>query len=65
MPFLMASVALARTFRRASVDLVHCSDVVAAFRATLAAKLAGLPTISHGRNPHDAIPRRYRSCYAE
>ena len=60
MPFLMASLALARTFRHASVDLVHCSDLIAAFHAALAAKLARLPTICHVRNPHDAIPRRYR-----
>lgn len=58
LPFLRASIALARSLRRARASLVHCSDVMAALDASLGARLARLPVICHVRNPHEELPRR-------
>lgn len=57
-PYLRASWALAREFRRHHVDLVHCADILAAWYAALAGRLAGLPVLCHVRNRHDQISRR-------
>jgi glycosyltransferase involved in cell wall biosynthesis len=56
-PFLKASVQLARELRRQRVALVHCSDLMAGLRAAPAAKLARLPVLCHIRNPHPDISR--------
>lgn len=60
-PFLGASLRLARAFRRSRVEVIHCSDLLATFDATLAACFARLPVICHVRNPHDPLARRYRT----
>lgn len=60
LPFLRATIDLARSLRRSGADLVHCSDVVATLDTALAARLAGLPVVSHVRNPHEHIPARHR-----
>lgn len=56
-----ASLALARAFRRNEVDVVHCSDLLAAYHAALAAWLARRPVLCHVRNRFDVISRRDRS----
>jgi len=58
--FLRTSLGLSRAFRRAGVGLVHCSDVMAAFDAALAARLARVPVVCHVRNPHPVLPGRNR-----
>ena len=60
LPFLRASVRLARLLRRTQVTLVHCSDVVATLDVALGARLARLPVICHVRNPHEQLPVRSR-----
>jgi glycosyltransferase involved in cell wall biosynthesis len=59
--YLRASFALARMLRAERVDLVHFADVVAAHRGSLAALLAGLPSITQVRNAFpDVLSRRDR-----
>ncbi len=48
--YLRKSLALARQLRAAKIDLVHFADVIAAHRGSLAALLAGVPSITHVRN---------------
>ena len=59
-PFLKASLQLARELRRQRISLVHCSDLMAGFRAAPAARLAGLPVLCHIRNPHPDLSRHDR-----
>ena len=54
--FLFDSWRLARLF--ATFDLVHCADVLAAYRVAVAARLARRPTICHVRNRVLSLPRR-------
>jgi glycosyltransferase involved in cell wall biosynthesis len=56
--YLRASWALSREFRRQHVDLVHCADILGAWYAGLAGRLAGLPVLCHIRNRNDNISRR-------
>ena len=52
-------VTIARTIRRLGIDLVHCSDLMSAYHAALAARLAGVPVLSHIRSlfpPHEILP---------
>jgi glycosyltransferase involved in cell wall biosynthesis len=58
LPYLRASRALAREFRRQRIDVVHCADVGAAHFTALAGRFAGVPVVSHVRNRHDQISRR-------
>jgi glycosyltransferase involved in cell wall biosynthesis len=60
LPFLRATRELARLFRDAGVDQVHCADLPAAFHAAPAAALARIPVTSHIRCQHRVIPPRYR-----
>ena len=53
--FLRETLQLAREFRRRSVTLVHCADVIAGAYAALAGRLALLPVICHVRNRHDDL----------
>lgn len=53
--YLHASLTLARSLRRADVDLVHFADLVAAHHCSLGALMAGLPSITQVRN---AFPER-------
>ena len=53
--FLHETLQLAREFRRRSVTLVHCADVIAGAYAALAGRLALVPVICHVRNRHDDI----------
>jgi glycosyltransferase involved in cell wall biosynthesis len=58
--FLAESRALAKEFRRLKVSLVHCSDFKAAWHASLAGRLAGVPVICHIRNRCDSLIWRDR-----
>ena len=59
--YLLASIRLAREFRRRQVDLVHCSDLLAAYYAGLAGKLARLPVLCHVRCAYPEITLRDQS----
>ena len=59
--FVRDSVRLAAQFRAHRVDLVHCADLLGAYHAALAGRLAGVPVISHIRNRFSFISRRDRS----
>jgi glycosyltransferase involved in cell wall biosynthesis len=59
--YLRASIRLAREFRRRRVDLVHCSDLLSAYYAGLAGKLARLPVLCHVRCAYPEISRRDQS----
>lgn len=56
--FLRNSFALAREFRRRRVSLVHCSDVLGAYYAALAGRLARLPVLCHVRCAFPEVSRR-------
>ena len=56
--FLRSSLALAREFRRRRIDIVHCSDLLAAYHAGLAGRLARVPVICHVRCDYSGISRR-------
>lgn len=56
--FLRSSLALAREFRHRRIDLVHCSDLLAAYHAGLAGRLARVPIICHVRCDYSGISRR-------
>ena len=58
LPYLRAARTLARRFRQAGVDLVHCADVLSAHYVATAGRLAGVPVVCHVRNRHDNISRR-------
>jgi glycosyltransferase involved in cell wall biosynthesis len=59
-PYVRSTVRLARALRRERVDLVHCSDLMAAYYAAPAARLASVPVLCHIRsNFPDQIPRRH------
>jgi glycosyltransferase involved in cell wall biosynthesis len=59
--FLRDSARLAAQFRTHRVDLVHCADLLGAYHAALAGRLAGVPVICHIRNRFAFISRRDRS----
>ena len=60
LPMLRSARELARSLRAAGVTLVHCSDVLAAFFAAPAARLAGIPVLCHVRCSYPAFSRRDR-----
>lgn len=60
-PFLRYSWQLAREFRRSKIDLVHCADLLAAYYAALAGKMARLPVLCQIRNRFSDISRRDKS----
>lgn len=59
--YLSASSELARKLKEHRVDLMHCADLLAAHRSTLAALIARVPVISHIRGRFEEISRRDRS----
>jgi glycosyltransferase involved in cell wall biosynthesis len=59
--YLRSSLKLARDFKDHGIDLIHCADLLAAYHATLAGRLAGIPVVSHIRSRFDAISARDRS----
>lgn len=56
--FLRESYALAQEFKRHEIDIVHCSDILAAYYAAVAGRMANLPVLSHVRCRHEEIRRR-------
>jgi glycosyltransferase involved in cell wall biosynthesis len=58
--FIRSSLALARQLRAADVSLVHAADLLAAYRSSLAAVLAGVPLITHVRGRFPQISWRDR-----
>ena len=60
-PYLRHTARLAREFKKRHVDLVHCSDLMAAYHGAPAARLAGVPVVCHIRsNFPDDPPRRHK-----
>lgn len=60
-PFLRASFSLAREFKRKSINLVHCADLLGAHYAAVAGRMAGIPVLCHIRNRFAEISRRDKS----
>lgn len=60
-PFLRDSYALARKLKQHNIDLIHCSDLPAAYYAALAGRLAGIPVLCHIRNRYAELSRRDQS----
>jgi glycosyltransferase involved in cell wall biosynthesis len=59
--YLRASIALARKLKAERIQLVHFADVIAAHRGSLAALLAGIPSITQVRNAFpEEVSRRDR-----
>lgn len=58
--FWYASRGLAAELKRMGASAVHCADILAAYHGGVAARLAGLPLISHVRNRYDTLPFRER-----
>ncbi len=56
--FLSESRSLARQFREAGVDVIHCADLAAGYYAALAGWLAKVPVLCHIRNRFDSVSRR-------
>lgn len=56
--FLKESYLLAQEFKRTSIDIVHCSDILAAHHAAVAGRLANLPVLCHVRSRYEDLPRR-------
>jgi glycosyltransferase involved in cell wall biosynthesis len=56
--FLSMSRHLANCFRAERVDLVHCSDLQAAYNGGLASRLARIPAICHIRSRYSSLSRR-------
>ena len=56
--FLSASFTLSRELRKRGIDLVHCADLLAAYYAGLAGKLARLPVLSQVRCSYPRISSR-------
>ncbi|HEV7842469.1 MAG TPA: glycosyltransferase family 4 protein [Pyrinomonadaceae bacterium] len=59
--YLCASRQLARKLKEHRIDLMHCADLLAAHRSTLAGILTRVPLISHIRGRFEDISRRDRS----
>lgn len=58
--FYRESRLVADELKRQRVDLIHCSDIKAAYHNSLAALLAGKPLISHVRSQCSTLDRRER-----
>jgi len=60
-PYLRHTARLARELKKRHVDLVHCSDLMGAYHAAPAARLAGVPVVCHIRsNFPDDLPRHHK-----
>jgi glycosyltransferase involved in cell wall biosynthesis len=58
--FLTASRHLAKELRRNNIDLVHCSDLLAAYHGALGGKLARVPVVCQVRGRFSEIPQRFK-----
>jgi glycosyltransferase involved in cell wall biosynthesis len=59
-PFLLNARRIARKLREHGTDLLHCADLTGAYYGAAAGKLAGIPVLSHVRNPFPDIALRDR-----
>jgi glycosyltransferase involved in cell wall biosynthesis len=61
-PYVRGAWRLARELRRRQVDLVHASDLMGVYQAALAARLAGIPLVTHIRSnfPPADIPWHHK-----
>jgi glycosyltransferase involved in cell wall biosynthesis len=59
--FWRNSRALAASFRHRGIQIVHCSDILAAHFTAVGARTAGARAISHVRNHYPSIGRREKS----
>lgn len=59
--FLQESFQRSREFARRKVDLVHCSDILAAHWTAVSARMARIPVLCHVRNRADSLSRRDQS----
>jgi glycosyltransferase involved in cell wall biosynthesis len=58
--YIRGTARLARVFRESQLNLVHCSDLPAAYHAAVAAWLAGIPVLCHIQSHFpDEIRRRH------
>jgi glycosyltransferase involved in cell wall biosynthesis len=57
-PFWKNSRRLAASFRERQIQIVHCSDILAAHFTGFAGRMAGARVISHVRNHYPSIGRR-------
>lgn len=60
MPFVRGVFSMARALRRQKIDLVHCADLMGAYHAGTAAKLARVPVVCHIRSNFEDFPARYK-----
>lgn len=58
--FLRSTFRLAREFRRRRIALVHCADLLGAYYAAVAGRLAGARVLCHIRCSHPEVARRHR-----
>ncbi len=56
--YVTASRSIAREIKQRNIHLVHCSDVLAAYYASLGGRLAGVPVLCHVRNRIEEISFR-------
>lgn len=61
-PYARSTFAMARAFRLHRVELVHCSDLMAAYQAAFAARLLRARVLCHIRSsyPPEDIPRHHK-----
>jgi glycosyltransferase involved in cell wall biosynthesis len=60
LPFIASAIRLASMLRSRRIDLIHCADMMGAYHAGLAARLARIPIICHIRSNFEQIPARYK-----
>lgn len=63
-PWLREARRLANDMRTHRIDILHCSDLLAAYYAGLAGRLAHIPVLSHVRCRFDSISARDRTFLA-
>lgn len=56
--FLRDSYRLAQEFKRHEIDVIHCADVLAAYHAAVAGRIAGRPVLCHVRNRYADLATR-------
>jgi glycosyltransferase involved in cell wall biosynthesis len=61
-PYFRSVGRMVRTIRSHQIDLVHCSDLMGAYQAAFAARVARVPVVCHVRSsfPPDEIPLHHK-----
>ncbi len=60
-PFLRESVRIASDLKRRRIELMHCSDILAAYYAGVAGRMRRIPVLSHVRNRYSDLPAREKA----